>query len=41
MSGDGSIGDVDVVEGVGEGMEAEVEVGVLWGWLMAQLMKGC
>ena len=31
VSGDGSIGDVGVVEGVGEGMEAEVEVGVLLG----------
>ena len=31
MSGDGSIGDVGVVEGVGEGMEAEVKVGVLLG----------
>ena len=31
MSGDGSIGDVGVVEGVGEGMEAEVKAGVLLG----------
>jgi len=31
VSGDGSIGDVGVVEGVGEGMEAGVKVGVLLG----------
>ena len=31
VSGDGSIGDVGVVEGVGGGMEAGVEVGVLLG----------
>ena len=31
VSGDGSIGDAGVVEGVGEGMEAGVEVGVLLG----------
>ena len=31
VSGDGSIGDAGVVEGVGEGMEAGVEAGVLLG----------
>jgi len=31
VSGDGSIGDVGVVEGVGEGMEAGVKAGVLLG----------
>ena len=31
VSGDGSIGNVGVVEDVGEGMEAGVEVGVLLG----------
>ena len=40
VSGDGSIGDAGVVEGVGEGMEAGVKVGVLLGVADGQVDEG-